>query len=107
MAAQRGMIQLYAGSNPMVDIVAVHGLNGDPRKTWTAQGRPLPWLQEFLPKVVPNSRILTWGYNANVMEFLGPTSSDGVLQHAQTLISQLHTDRSVGMGSSNLLRSAS
>ncbi len=42
-----------------------------------------------------NARILTWGYNANVTSLLGNTSSDRILNHAQTLVAQLEADRSV------------
>jgi len=35
------------------------------------------------------------GYNANVTALLGDTSSDRILQHAQTLVAQLEADRSV------------
>lgn len=39
--------------------------------------------------------MLSWGYNANVTALLGDTSSDRILQHAQTLVAQLEADRSV------------
>lgn len=57
--------------------------------------KSIPWLQEMLPFAVPNARILTWGYDARVISLFGGTSSERILQHAQTLISQLHADRSV------------
>lgn len=49
----------------------------------------------MLPKAVPRARVLTWGYNADVTAFMGNTSSDLILQHAQTLIAQLQADREV------------
>ena len=80
-------------------IVAVHGLNGHPFNSWTVSGKPqdVCWLAhpELLPRILPNARILTWGYNANVTALLGSTSSDRILNHAQTLIAQLEADRSV------------
>ncbi|KAH6667985.1 hypothetical protein B0J14DRAFT_175839 [Halenospora varia] len=79
-----------------VDIVAVHGLNGGAIKTWTAEAENICWLQhpQFLPKYVKRARVLAWGYNANISSLTGrSTSSDRVLQHAQTLIAQLHADR--------------
>ena len=80
-------------------IVAVHGLGGDPQKTWTAKDKKTSWLQDpmMLPQALPQARVLTWGYDADVFDVMGGTSSDRVLQHAQTLISQLHADRSVGI----------
>ena len=84
------LISLYS-------IVAVHGLNGDAHSTWTSQGN-VCWLshQDLLPKYIPSARVLTWGYNANVMSVKGrSTSADRILQHAQTLIAQLVADREV------------
>ena len=49
----------------------------------------------MLPKALPNARIMAWGYNADVHAFRGNTSSDGILQHAQTLVAQLQADREV------------
>jgi hypothetical protein len=80
-------------------IVAVHGLNGNAIQTWTSDSdEAVCWLShpDFLPKYVGYARVLTWGYNANVSSSKGKmSSSDRVLQHAQTLISQLHADREV------------
>ncbi|RJE26009.1 LipA and NB-ARC [Aspergillus sclerotialis] len=74
-------------------IVAVHGLNGNATMTWTSEN--ICWLKhpDFLPKYIPNARVLVWGYNANVSSIAGPTSSDGILQHAHSLVHQLEADR--------------
>lgn len=79
-------------------IVAVHGLNGDAYKTWTSDKGDICWLNDksLLPKYLPKARILTWGYNANVTAPKGgTTSADRILQHAHTLVAQLHADRKV------------
>jgi hypothetical protein len=49
----------------------------------------------MLPKTIKNARVLTWGYNANVATLLGSTSSDRILQHAQTLVAELEAVRAV------------
>ncbi|MCJ1479379.1 hypothetical protein MMC13_008064 [Lambiella insularis] len=92
-----GIEELYRGDDPVVDIVAVHGLNGHPHRTWTSEQSKKSWLSdpEMLPKVLTNARILTWGYNADVTALLGGTSSDRILQHAQTLVAQLGADREI------------
>jgi hypothetical protein len=42
------------------------------------------------------ARVLVWGYNANVSSLTGKTtSSQRILQHAQTLVAQLQADRAV------------
>ena len=55
------------------------------------------WLQDskLLPKAIAKARILTYGYNANVTSLFGSTSSDRILQHAQTLVASLEADREV------------
>ena len=76
----------------------MHGLNGDAVKTWTAEAETVCWLNhpDLLPKYIKRTRVLSWGYNANISSLMGKTtSSERILQHAQTLIAQLHADRDV------------
>jgi hypothetical protein len=52
-----------------VDIVAIHGLNGHYQRTWSAiasNGSQVNWLRDFLPKQIPNARIMSYGYNSAV-----------------------------------------
>jgi hypothetical protein len=44
-------------------VIAIHGLDGHRIKSWTAPNGAF-WLKDFLPKDLPNTRILTYGYNA-------------------------------------------
>ncbi|KAL9606062.1 MAG: hypothetical protein Q9179_000742 [Wetmoreana sp. 5 TL-2023] len=86
-----GLSELYCPP-----VVAVHGLNGDALATWTSDESKICWLNHatLLPKFLPKARVLTWGYNANVTSTQGrTTSSDRILQHAQTLVAQLTADR--------------
>lgn len=54
-----------------VEIIAVHGLNGHRKRTWThvdkATKSIVLWLRDLLPKEVPGARIYTYGYNANLI----------------------------------------
>ncbi|KAF2266734.1 ribonuclease-like protein p/mrp subunit [Lojkania enalia] len=90
-----GLHEVYRGDDPVVDIVAVHGLNGDPFKTWTTSETQKFWLgdPDLLPSNLKRSRILTFGYNGAVYALLGKASSDRILQHAQTLVAELVADR--------------
>jgi hypothetical protein len=67
-------------------IVAVHGLNGDSKNTWTNSRTNAFWLKDFLPHDVPDARILTFGYNAGAA--FGNTTAD-IIDHAKSLLSSL------------------
>jgi protein SERAC1 len=80
----------------LYSIVAVHGLNGDAIKSWSSED--ICWLNhpDLLPKYVKRARVVAWGYNANISSLTGnTTSSERILQHAQTLVAQLQADRDV------------
>jgi hypothetical protein len=67
------------------DIVAIHGLNGDPYRTWTHENGSL-WLRDFLPAAMPASRVYTFGYSSEVVF----TKSRGTIdQYARMLLNAL------------------
>ncbi|KAL5342888.1 hypothetical protein BJX70DRAFT_409220 [Aspergillus crustosus] len=55
----------------LCDLVAIHGLNGDPEKTWTYPGTKVMWLKDFLPTALPGVRVMTYGYNAKLLNLTG------------------------------------
>ncbi|KIM82088.1 hypothetical protein PILCRDRAFT_484446 [Piloderma croceum F 1598] len=67
-------------------IVAVHGLDGEPNKTWTDPKTKAFWIKDFLPQDVPDARILNFGYNASAA--FGNTTAE-VIDHAKDLLSSL------------------
>ena len=60
------MLPTFLCSNVYSSIVAVHGLCGDPFKSWTEEESGKLWLQDFLPLQVPNTRIMSYGYDSLV-----------------------------------------
>jgi hypothetical protein len=64
-------------------LVAVHGLNGDARRTWTQHKTNALWLQDFLPRDVKNIRVMSFGYNASAA--FGNTTAT-IVDHAKDLL---------------------
>ncbi|KAH8748169.1 Alpha/Beta hydrolase protein [Hyaloscypha sp. PMI_1271] len=79
---------LFEGTNPTnVDIVFVHGLNGDRLATWTKD--KICWPRDLLKDDIPSSRIMSWGYDANVMNFLDVAGQSSVAALALQLLEDL------------------
>ena len=80
-----------------VDVVFVHGLNGDPEKTWTAEKSRIFWPSMLLPPVLEEqkARILVYGYDADVTSFTGSTSKEKIHNHAEHLVAALAANRSI------------
>jgi hypothetical protein len=47
------------------------------------------WPAALLPKVVPNTKIWTWGYDADIDGFWSSASQNTVSQHATNLLSDV------------------
>ncbi|KAF3931486.1 hypothetical protein ABW19_dt0204811 [Dactylella cylindrospora] len=48
-----------------LDVIAMHGLNGDIYRTWTKSGNY--WLQDQLPNHLPGARIFSYGYPSDLI----------------------------------------
>ncbi|OCK72795.1 hypothetical protein K432DRAFT_314863, partial [Lepidopterella palustris CBS 459.81] len=85
-----GLKVVAEGEQPVIDIVAVHGLNGHRDKTWTA-ANGVHWLRDLLPADIPNARVFCWGYNANTHG--DRVSCQYLYDHAGQLVSDLSLER--------------
>lgn len=77
----------------MIDIVAVHGLNGDCMDSWThesSSGQVTLWLKDLLPHQIPNARVMTFSYMATIF---GNTSVGGIRDNARALLGLLADQR--------------
>ncbi|OCK76186.1 hypothetical protein K432DRAFT_437179 [Lepidopterella palustris CBS 459.81] len=68
-----------------VDIVAIHGLNGDAYTSWKHENGIL-WLKDLLPETIPGSRIFTYGYPS---QLFFSNSMAGIRDYSQRLLSSL------------------
>lgn len=77
-----------------LSVVAVHGLNGDCRRTWThvdpKTKKETLWLKDMLPHKMPYVRPMTFGYHASI---LANTSESGVRDNARSLLMELRNRR--------------
>lgn len=49
-----------------IDVIALHGLNGDCKRTWTHEATGTLWLRDLLPIDLPGARIYTYGYDSQI-----------------------------------------
>ncbi|KAG6356936.1 hypothetical protein INS49_014811 [Diaporthe citri] len=70
-----------ANESGVIDLVALHGLNGHYSNTWTAtspvDGRQVNWLNDLLPGVLPNARVMSFRYNSIVQFSKGTAGISG------------------------------
>ncbi|KAK3900046.1 hypothetical protein C8A05DRAFT_17604 [Staphylotrichum tortipilum] len=78
------------GITATVDLVLIHGLNGDYLKTWTHTTTNVCWPKDLLPIVFPHIRVLSLAYDADIY---GNTSVTGIRENAQTLLARLRDVR--------------
>jgi hypothetical protein len=71
-----------------LDVIALHGLNGDAFNTWTNKNKPL-WLKEFLPRSLPGTRVYTFGYDSKIFS----RSNADIGDFARRLLSELSLER--------------
>lgn len=91
-----GLTQVYTPPEKAnVDVVFVHGLNGSPDHTWTSEKGKTFWPSQLLPAFLEDqkARILTYGYDADVVSFTDGASRDRIHNHAEALIAALAANR--------------
>ncbi|KAL8941796.1 MAG: hypothetical protein Q9216_002034 [Gyalolechia sp. 2 TL-2023] len=80
------------GSEPVqADLVFVHGLRGDRIRTWEVD--KVFWPRDLLPAELPNARIMSYGYDVDVMNFFSNASQSSIFQHALNLLEDLQRKR--------------
>jgi hypothetical protein len=80
-------------ADAVVDIVFVHGLTGNAFTTWYHKESELHWPSGLLKEDIPNARIFTFGYDADVGSFWGGASQNRLTNHASNMIGDLVGER--------------
>ncbi|KFA48816.1 hypothetical protein S40293_01512 [Stachybotrys chartarum IBT 40293] len=77
-----------SGNNDPVDLVFVHGLQGNLRGTWKQVGTHEPWFcnPDFLGSLKNTVRVLSFGYDASVF---GEVADTRIIDHANALLRNL------------------
>lgn len=89
-----GVKVLHDSEDAVIDICFVHGLTGNRESTWTARGQSKPWPAALLPpKLEGAARVLTYGYDAYVVQASSVASSNGLTEHAKNLLHDLTNNR--------------
>ncbi|SPO04650.1 uncharacterized protein DNG_07335 [Cephalotrichum gorgonifer] len=81
------------GEPALVDIIFIHGLTGDAFRTWWHTSGTY-WPTDMLPKDLPRSRILSFGYDADVTKLIGAVGQGTLRSHALTLLAEISALRS-------------
>lgn len=75
----------------VLSIVAVHGLGGNARSTWTEPDSGKFWLEDLLPDAFPKARVITFGYDSGLAF---SRSKAGIENSARDLLNRLRILRS-------------
>jgi pimeloyl-ACP methyl ester carboxylesterase len=66
-------------------IVFVHGLTGNRETTWTDKSTGVFWPVSLLKNDIPKTRIVTFGYDADIAHFFATASQNCIRNHATNL----------------------
>lgn len=92
-----GLTEVSPSKPASVDVVLVHGLNGDPQQTWTSEKTKTFWPSQLLPPILEeeHARVLVYGYDADVTSFTDGVSKDKIHNHAEHLVAELAANRRI------------
>ena len=91
----RGLHTLYDSDYPQLDIIFLHGLNGDSYNTWLHRKSMVFWPRDILPNDFRDARIIIYGYDADVAKLLDSASQTNIRMEADKLFRDLTNKRNI------------
>ncbi|KAE8441038.1 hypothetical protein EG329_006075 [Mollisiaceae sp. DMI_Dod_QoI] len=83
-----------------LDLVFVHGLNGDHLGTWKHDESGVVWPRDLVPESMPHTRVLSFSYRADVYD---NSSIAGIRDHARNLLNHLRDKRPRNLSSRSIV----
>jgi hypothetical protein len=77
-------------NNIPLSLIAVTGLNGHPFASWKEKDGNFMWLRDGLPQALPNTRIMTYGYNSRLS---GSASFASISDYGKSLLASVVSTR--------------
>ncbi|KAF1811247.1 hypothetical protein P152DRAFT_474853 [Eremomyces bilateralis CBS 781.70] len=87
-----GLQTLSENADDIIDktsIVFVHGLTGNRESTWTDRTANVFWPKDLLAKDLPKARVITFGYDADIVRGLSTAGNGTLRDHGKALAEDL------------------
>ncbi|RAO73451.1 uncharacterized protein BHQ10_009463 [Talaromyces amestolkiae] len=88
-AGDYGLQTLSENAGDIIDIIFVHGLTGNRESTWTEKTAKVFWPKDLLAKDLPKARIITFGYDADIIRGLSTAGNGTLRDHGKALAEDL------------------
>ena len=76
----------HSTNMPCPSLILVHGLDGDPVKSWQHGDSGVVWPRDLLPQVLPQARVLSFAYNADAYNNKSTSSTRVLAWHLLSLL---------------------
>lgn len=88
-----GIKVMYNPTPAALDIVFIHGLTGSAYSTWLSEDSSTHWPRDLIKQDMGNARIMTFGYDVDIVNFWGQAAQDGISGYAKDLLGKLARKR--------------
>jgi hypothetical protein len=93
-----GIKILHDPPSATLDLVFVHGLTGNAYSTWLHEQSSVHWPQDLVKEDISDARVMTFGYDADIVRLWGQAAQDGISGYAHDLLGSLARKRRGAVG---------